>query len=263
MVSKLAVQMFTLREFTKTAKDFAQTLKKVKDIGYPAVQLSAVGCMSGDAPEVDAKTARQMLDDNGLKCIATHRGFDDLRTHSQKEIDFHQTLGCTYCAIGGLPKEKYHNRGAEGYRNFLKDAQPLADELKAAGITFGYHNHAHEFIHGDDRRSTCYDILIDEGEFLAIELDTYWAVHAGADPVAIIERCHGRLPVIHLKDKEVREPEGAIIAPIGEGNLNWDRILPAFDAAGTQWYAVEQDKCLRDPFDCLKSSFDFLSRYDI
>ena len=50
-----------------------------------------------------------------------------------------------------------------------------------------------------------------------------------------------------------------MIAAVGEGNLAWDRILPACEAAGVEWYAVEQDVCRRDPFDCLRSSFEFLT----
>ncbi len=262
MVEKLAVQMFTLREFTKTAKDFADTCARVKEIGYGAVQLSAVGCMNGDSPEATAADARKVLDDNGLKCVATHRGFDALVDNTDAEIEFHQTLGCTYAAIGGLPRDRYHDHGAEGYRNFLKDAKDMAAKLKSAGITFGYHNHAHEFIPGDDKCKTCYDILIEEGkDFLAMEIDTYWVAHAGADPVEIINRCPGRLQVVHLKDKVVHKEEGPTMAPIGEGNLNWKAIIPAFEKGGAEWYAIEQDKCYRDPFDCLKSSFDFLKSF--
>jgi sugar phosphate isomerase/epimerase len=50
---------------------------------------------------------------------------------------------------------------------------------------------------------------------------------------------------------------------VGEGNLPWDTILPACERAGVEWYAVEQDICRRDPFDCLRSSFTFLSEHGI
>ena len=63
MASKLSAQLYTLREHTKTAASFAESLRRVREIGYPAVQLSAVGCMNGDAPEVTAGQARRLLDD--------------------------------------------------------------------------------------------------------------------------------------------------------------------------------------------------------
>ena len=87
MPSKLAVQMFTVREHTKTASELAETLRLIRKIGYEAVQMSAIGAMNGDTPEVDALLARRMLDDNGLRCIATHRPWDRLVNETDKEMD--------------------------------------------------------------------------------------------------------------------------------------------------------------------------------
>lgn len=259
MASKAAVQMYTVREHTKTARDLAASLEKIRAIGYTAVQFSAVGAMGGDQPEVDARTARKMLDDNGLACIATHRSWDALAGRTSEEIDFHQALGCAYTAIGGIPPA-YGARGAEGYTEFVRDAAPVIARLKAAGIRFGHHNHAHEYQRIGQGRRTLYDLLIDEGgpDYL-LEVDVYWTWHGGVDPVVLLRRCAGRVPVIHLKDKEVIPKEGPVIAAIGEGNLPWETILPACAAAGVEWYAVEQDVCRRDPFDCLRSSYEYLT----
>jgi len=261
--SQLAVQLYTIRDFLKTEKELAESLAKLRAIGYRAVQLSAVGAMDvpeGGTPLVSAARGRQLLDDNGLRCIATHRSWKDLRENTQAEIDFHSTLGCDYVALGGL-WGSYDSQGEAGYRQFLAEAQPVAEKLKAAGIRFGYHNHSHEFVRIGPGRRTLYDILIDEGGELKLEIDVYWAVHAGVNPVRLFERLAGRVPVMHLKDKEVVPKEGPIMAAIGEGNIDWDGILPACDAAGVEWYAVEQDTCPRDPFDCLRSSYEFLVAY--
>jgi len=259
---KLAVQMYTVRDFTATEAELADSLKKIAAIGYTAVQLSAVGAMNGPTPSVDAALARRMLDDNGLKCIATHRGWDSLANSTDTEIEFHQTLGCDFTAIGGIPGGY---SGPDGYRRFIADATPVVARLKAAGIGFGHHNHAHEFIRvTPESPNTLWDILIDEGgpDYL-LENDLYWVWHAGADPVQVMARCSGRAPVIHLKDREVVEKEGPVMAPIGEGNLPWNTILPACENAGVKWYAIEQDTCRRDPFDCLRSSYEYLSRFPI
>jgi sugar phosphate isomerase/epimerase len=259
MTGKLAVQMFTVREFTQTAADLAKTLQKVRAIGYPAVQLSAVGCMNGATPEVSAKQARRMLDDAGLRCIATHRGWEALAQQTEAEIAFHQELGCDFAAIGGIPQN--YRDGAAGFRRFVQDARPTIAKLKAAGIRFGYHNHAFEFVRIGPGQKTTYDIFVDEAypDFM-LEVDTYWAIHAGVNPERLFARAAGRVPVIHLKDKAVVEGNDARFAPIGEGNLDWAHILPACRKAGVEWYAIEQDNCFgRDPFDCLKASFDFLA----
>ncbi len=255
--TQIAAQLYTVRGFTQTASSFAETLSKISKIGYKAVQVSGVQAMSGDSPEVSALEARRMLDDLGLVCIATHRAWDDLRNRTEQEIEFHQTLGCDFTAIGSLPRE-YQSRGADGYAAFVQDALPVVAALKAAGIRFGYHNHAFEFARAEGSRQTLFETFVEQGgpDFY-LEIDLYWAAHAGLNPERLIERCRGRVPVIHVKDKEMAGQE-AVMAPVGEGNLDWTHLLPACAGAGVEWYAVEQDDCRRDPFDCLRSSFEFL-----
>ena len=252
---KLAVQLYTLRDFTKTEADFAESLKKIAKIGYKAVQLSAVHCMNDGS--VSAAHARHLLHDNGLRCVATHRNWTDLVDSTEHEIEFHKIVGSGYVAIGGLPKE-YESAGRDGYLRFLDDSAPVIAALKSAGIRFGYHNHSHEFRReGGDR---LYDLFVERGgpDFL-LEVDTYWVWHAGVAPIDLFPRIHGRAPVIHHKDKEVVAGEGPVIAAVGEGNMPWHRILPACEEAGVEWHCVEQDTCRRDPFDCLASSFRFLA----
>ncbi|MEZ0327741.1 MAG: sugar phosphate isomerase/epimerase family protein [Fimbriimonas sp.] len=257
MQDKLAAQLYTLREHTQTARDFDNALGICHEIGYPAVQLSAVGCMNGESPELDAHTARRMLDHNGLKCCATHRSWEALRDRTDEEIEFHLILGCNYVAIGGIwPKDPNE------YRQFVADSKPVIERLKQAGIRFGYHNHSHEFQRNEATGEPWYEVLIEEGgPDLMLEIDTYWVQHAGVDPADLVFRCAGRVPVIHVKDKEVVPGDGPVFAPIGEGNFNWENIIDAGEDAGVEWYVVEQDTCRRDPFDCLKSSFDYLTGF--
>ncbi|MBF0245313.1 MAG: sugar phosphate isomerase/epimerase [Planctomycetes bacterium] len=259
MGSKLAVQMFTIRDFTKTAADLAKSLKACAQMGYTAVQMSAVGAMNGEAPEVSAKVARKMLDDNGLSCIATHRSWQNLMGHLDEEIAFHKCLRCDYVAIGGIPDD--YERTVDGYRRWLADARAVIAALKAEGIRFGHHNHSHEFFRPERGGPTLEDVLIDEGGAdLMMELDLYWITHAGLNCERILERCAGRVPVIHLKDKEILPGwNESTIAAIGEGTMDWAHIIPTCEKSGVDWYAIEQDTCQRDPFDCLRSSFDYLT----
>ncbi len=262
MTNKLAVQLYTLRDHLKTTADFASSMERIAQIGYPAVQLSAVGAMNGETPELSVAQAKQILDENNLKCIATHRSWDQLRDDTEKEIEFHRILGCDFTAIGGIPGS-YKDAGADGYRRFCDDAAPVIAKLKAGGVRFGYHNHAFElervdYQNGEPR--TLLDLIIDCGNpDMLLELDLYWLAHGGANPERTVEKCAGRMPVIHIKDKEMvgQEPR---MAPIGEGNMDWAHLIPACVESGVEWIAIEQDNCYRDAFDCLKSSYDYLAR---
>src|SRR5437879_1297822 len=131
MASKVAVQLYTVRDFLKTGKDLAASLEKIGAMGYPAVQLSAVGAMEGSNTEISAVEAKKKLDANGLKCIATHRDWASMVNTPELEIEFHKTLDCDYVAIGGIPGE-YGKRGAEGYAQFVRDSVPVLAKLKEA-----------------------------------------------------------------------------------------------------------------------------------
>ena len=49
------------------------------------------------------------------------------------------------------------------------------------------------------------------------------------------------------------------MAPVGEGNINFDSVLNACKEAGTEYLLVEQDDCYgENPFDCLKKSYQNL-----
>lgn len=250
---KIGAQLYTVRDYTQTQAAFELTLGLVHEIGYEGVQLSAVGCMNGEEPEVDACKARELLDANGLVCAATHRPWDRLKDHLQEEIELHQTLGCDYVAIGGIWPKDY-----DEFKTLIDEARPICDELAKAGIRFGYHNHSHEFVRNPGG-GTWYDLLIDHGgERLMLEVDTYWVAHAGIDPARLLQRCSGKIPVIHVKDLEIVQDKGVDYAPVGEGNLDWLSILNACREGGTEWLLVEQDTWRRDPFECFRSSFDFL-----
>jgi sugar phosphate isomerase/epimerase len=259
MKDKLAVQMFTLRDFTNTWDELATTLQKVSKMGYSGIQLSAVGCMNGVPAEASAAQAKQLLDDNNLRCIATHRSWDNLKDRLEEEIAFHKALNCDYCAIGTVPVATYPHT-YDAYRRWLDDAQPVITALKAAGIRFGHHNHAREFSKPERHGKMLEDILIDEGgDDLMMELDLYWIAFAGVSCERILDRCHGRVPVIHLKDIEpLTGSNECRIAAVGEGSMEWEHIIPACERAGVDWYTMEQDICPRDPFDCLQSSLDYM-----
>ena len=87
------------------------------------------------------------------------------------------------------------------------------------------------------------------------EIDTYWVQAGGANPVNWIEKVEGRMGVVHLKDMAIVD-DRQVFAEVGEGNLDWLEILKACNKIGVKWYAIEQDTCLRDPFESLAISYN-------
>lgn len=235
--------MYTLRDFLKTPADIAATLKKVKKIGYDAVQLSGLG-------KIDAKELAGILKGEGLVVAATHDSLDRMKNQTSKFVDDHRLWGCKYTAIGGFFEQV---TTASDWIDFANGFNPVAKKLAAAGIKLGYHNHSHELAHYSGKPAL--QILLDYfNNDVWMEIDTYWIAHGGGDPVAWINKVAGRIPCVHLKDMVISAKREQQMAEVGEGNLNWPAILEACKAAKVEWYIVEQDVCQRDPFESLAIS---------
>lgn len=248
MSSKIAAQLYTVRDYTKTPDDIKRTLEKVRAIGYESVQLSALGPM-------DPAELRKACDDLGLSICSTHISFDRMLDDLPGVIADHQAYGCKYPGVGGMSGR--YNGTEEAYRAFAKDASEVGRKLKEAGMTFVYHNHSQEFQHFGETRGM--DILFDDSTAdFTFELDTYWVQHGGASPVAWINKCAGRIGVIHFKDMRIKSDRTQYYCEVGRGNLDWAGIIAACEAAKIEWYIVEQDVCEGCPFDSLKISFDNL-----
>ncbi|MEZ4861073.1 MAG: sugar phosphate isomerase/epimerase [Caldilineaceae bacterium] len=251
----VAAQLYTVREFTKTAADLAASLRKVKEIGYTAVQVSAIGPI----PHTEVK---QMVDDLGLTICNTHIGYDLLWNDLDSVIAQHKLWNCKHVAIGSMPAP-YREAGEDGFKRFATEGSQVGEKLHAAGLTFSYHNHSFEFVrypyNGGSR--TGLDIIYSESDprYLQAEIDTYWVQHGGGDPIAWTRRMKNRMPVIHLKDMVMSEGKQTM-AEVGAGNLNWPGILAACQEAGVEWYAVEQDICPGNPFDSLAISYQNLQK---
>jgi sugar phosphate isomerase/epimerase len=248
MSSTLAAQLYTIRQFTQTAEELAASLKKVRAIGYTAVQVSGIG------PVSDAQV-KSILDDNGLTVCITHVRASWPWQDLDAIIAQHRLWNCKHVGIPSMPPEY---RGSEdGFKQFAAQANAIGARLFEAGLTLSYHNHSFEFVRFGKR--TGFDLLYEETDprYLKALLDTYWIQHGGADPVAWIRKMTERMPVVHLKDMVILNGAQAM-AEVGEGNLNWRAILPACKEAKVEWYAVEQDVCQRDPFESLKISYENL-----
>ncbi len=247
--AKLAAQLYTVREHTQTLEDFRASMRKIRDIGYTAVQVSGIGPIAHE-------DVKRVVDEFGLDICITHVGFDYLQNDLEAAVAQHKLWECPNVAIGSMPSD-YREGGLASFKQFAREATEIGKQLADAGLTFSYHNHSFEFVRFGDR--TGLDVIYEESDprYLQAELDTYWVQHGGGDVIAWIKKLKGRMPVIHFKDMVIYDGEQTM-AEIGEGNLNWPGILEACEEAGVEWYAIEQDRCMRDPFASLKISYDNL-----
>ncbi|HET9495502.1 MAG TPA: sugar phosphate isomerase/epimerase [Chloroflexia bacterium] len=225
---RIALQLYTVREHA--SRDMLGTLARIAEQGYRAVELAGFG----GVPVADLRAA---LDDLGVRAVSAHVGPDDLQAHVGRVVADLQALGCGYAVMPWLAEERRQNAGQiHELAEMLNRTGKLCRE---AGIVLAYHNHDFEFAPLDG--TTMFDVLVEETdpELVALELDVYWVRYAGVDPIAVLRRLSGRVPLVHIKDMAV--DKDLTDAPVGEGIFEWPEVLQACEAAGAEWYIVEQD----------------------
>ena len=248
-ISQVAAQLYTLREFTKAPADIAKTLEKVAQIGYQAVQLSALG-------PIEETELVQMCRDQGLTICATHEPAAQIINEPEKVAEHLHQLSCKYTAYPHPANVDLSS--AKSVDQMIEGLDKAGEVLAKSGLTLCYHNHSMEFRKLEGQTIWERIFANTRPENLAAEPDTYWVQHGGADPVAVCRSLANRLPLIHLKDYAVSADNQPMYCEIGAGNLDFPAIIAAAQAGGCQWFIVEQDTTPGDPFDSLRQSFEYI-----
>ena len=246
----IAAQMFSFRNYIKTPAGVRDTFRRLKQMGYDAIQLS------GSIAPMPTADLAAMLRDEGLTAPTSHSFAKTIVEEPEKEAERLLELGCRHTAY---PFPHWRPTGEGEVIELARELNEAAKRFRAAGVTLAYHNHSIEFERFNGR--TMLEILYAEAPELDAELDTYWVQKGGADPVRWIETLAGRQQVLHLKDygmKPYCDCTGSVMMPVGEGNLDWERILDAADRAGVTCWVVEHDGDTSDPFGSFASSIRFL-----
>ena len=245
MDNRIGAQLYTVRDYTKTAEDLENTFAKLKEIGYKTVQLSGIG-------DIPAEKIRELLEKYELEPICTHRNCDEYLEKLDFIIDFHKIIGCKIAGLGYLPNDY---RTTEGIEEFIKKFSVVSKKLAENGISFAYHNHAFEFVKYNGKYLM--DIILEKTDFNLI-LDVYWLTYAGINPAKFICKVGKRAQVIHFKDLAINNEGKVIMTEVMEGNIEWDEVISACEEAGCLAAMVEQDTCKGDPFESMKISYNNL-----
>ncbi len=243
---EIAAQLYSFRDFIGTVAGFRDTLKCLRQMGYESVQLSSA------IPAMPEQELAGILKSEGFTAPTSHEAAARLITEPQAVIDKLLALDCRHTAY---PFPVRMPTGTGECIAMAEELNRVAEQFRAAGIAFAYHNHSHEFVRFNNR--TMLELLYEHAPAMEGEIDTYWVQRGGGDPVAWIEKLSGRMRVIHLKDYAIKGTD-IRMAPVGSGNLDWKRIIGAAKKAGVGCYVVEHDADAPDPFASFASSLNFL-----
>jgi sugar phosphate isomerase/epimerase len=276
---KIGVQMMMLKGKVEELGVY-ETLKKVRELGYRAVEVSQIPMTEENVAELKRASA-----DFDIKIAALSAALEPmvpgmpgetLSTDFDKIVSDCKTLDCNFLRIGMLPFTAIGHK--DKIMEFVQKADAVAEKLAEHGIELYYHNHHIEFQKYDGEYLL--DIIKNNTSKIGFELDVHWVHRGGLDPIEVINKYEGRVSLIHLKDYRIGQFDMSVLeggfdpakffpafnnviefAELGEGSLNLKAIIEAGLESGSQYFLVEQDDLYgRDPFECLKTSADHLRK---
>lgn len=234
---RVGLQLYSLRE--QFTKDVPGTLDQVRAFGITNVELAGTyGVTPGKFKE--------QLDARRLKAISGHFSYEQCRDHIEDVVRDAKLLGLEYAGCAWIPhKDPFDEKTTrEAAAVFNRAGEALAKH----GIKFFYHTHGYEFLpHGD---GTLFDLLMAETkpEYVRIEMDVFWIVHPGQDPVKFLEKYGKRIDLMHVKDMKRGTPRGfngqsdvTNSVVLGEGIIDWPNVFRAAQKAGVKWYFIEDE----------------------
>jgi sugar phosphate isomerase/epimerase len=255
----IGVQLYTVRSVLPQKP--AETLRAIDEIGYREAEATFAG-LDQIWPALEATHLKPLSIHLDSKLVT--QGTDDEAARTLAGL---KRRGFSYAVFPYLPPAE---RGGLGVIRALADKlNRFGEKCRAAGMSFCYHNHAFEFEPMEN--TTPFQVLLSstDRKLVNIELDLFWVSVGGHDPAEMLASLAGRVPLVHVKDKAKGTPrmykesvERSAFKEVGNGVLDWPKVLRAADAAGVSHYIVEQDQTPGDPVDSLRQSFAYLSKVE-
>lgn len=245
----VGLQLYSVRE--QMAEDFEGTLKKVKEMGYDAVEFA--GLFGRTANEVKA-----LCEEIGLVPVSAHVAYAEIMQDPDKVLGTYAEIGCKFIVIPYLSEE--YRPGSEKFEQVLEDFKMIGQKVKDLGMKLCYHNHDFEFVKINGEYGLDIIFKTVPADLLETELDTCWVNVGGENPAEYVKKYAGRTTILHLKDfvghktdnmyaligidddKKSETSSAFEYRPVGYGLQNFPEILSAAEESGTEWVIVEQDE---------------------
>jgi len=251
----IGLQLYSVRDLLP--KDFDGTLAKLRAAGY--TEMEAAGYYERKAPEF-----RHAMDQAGLRCVSTHHQLGLLREKLDELIEYGHSLGLEYIVCSSSNRRDPAAKGPltlDDWRFVASEFNRIGEKVKAAGMSFGYHNHTPEF--GAEGGVVFYDELLrlTDPKLVCFEMDCGWVAASGIDAVAYIRKAPERFPLLHVKDM-ARNAEGKLHSVVmGHGIVDYKPILRA--ATGLKHYFIEQEEFDIDVIEALRQDAEYMRKLEL
>jgi sugar phosphate isomerase/epimerase len=245
-LDRIGIQLYTVRGLME--RDAAGTLAKMADIGYSEVELAGLYGMS-------AKKMRTLLDQARLTSPSGHIGTAEMRGDWERTLADAVTLGHRYITCAWIDDA---DRTEYGYHRIAELFNHSAEVARKAGLQFCYHNHDFEFERVGD--TIPYDLLLRDcdSDLVKMEMDIFWLVKGGRDPIEYFTWYPHRFPLVHVKDMDA---SGRMV-DVGKGVIGFRGIFEHATQAGIEHYFVEHDEP-KDPIATARASYAYLRSMEL
>lgn len=234
----VGLQLYSLR--AQFATNVPGTLDEVKSWGIRYAELAGTYNL---APEQFIRE----LSARGIQPISAHFPYERYRDDAEGIAREAKVMGLHYAGCAWIPHQGDFNE--ETCREAIAVFNHAGEVLAKQGLKFFYHVHGFEFQpHGN---GTLLDLLFKETnpKYVNYEMDIFWIVFPGQDPVKLLEKYPKRWQLAHLKDMRKGTPTGALTggtdvrndAALGTGQMDMPAILRAAKKAGVKWYFIEDE----------------------
>ncbi len=249
----IGLQLYSLRDMVKD-DGIQKTLEVVAKMGYK--NLETADYSNGKVYGMDPVELKKIANDLGMKFTSAHvsQAFskdkeNEIMAWWDQAIETHNQLGCKYMVQPWMPVTDATT--LDDIKMYCDYFTSVGYKTAAASIAFGYHNHDFEFQTRDGQ--LIYDFMLDNvsKQHVFFQMDVYWVMMGGQDPVKYLKERPSQFKTIHIKDeKEI----GA------SGKMNFEPIFDQMYANNVRdWYVEVEQYTNNDPEASVKQSFDFLN----
>lgn len=235
---KAGLNLYSIRNLIKTEEDFSATAKKLKEMGYDYIQYSG--------GPYDPEVIKRVSEESGLPVVLTHVPMDRIINDTDKLMEEHAYFGCYNIGLGAMPKEVILDE--QLCKETIAKLNDAGKRMQEKGFKFFYHNHHIEFYKHNGQ--TVFDYMIENAPYINFTADTYWLQYGGVDVLDYLEKLKGRIECVHLKDytivadNEWFKPQ---FTSVGDGTINYKKIVPHLVEWGVKYFLVEQDNAATLP----------------
>lgn len=247
----IGLQLYTLRQVIN--KDVKGTLKQLSDWGYK--ELETYGYTNGMLFGMKSKEFSDYVGSLGMKVMSGHYGMDVVRGNWEQAVSDAKEAGQEYVVVPWIVEAE---RTLDGYKKICGELNKAGEVANKYGLRMGYHNHAFEFEKVGDQLP--FDMMLNEldPKLVGMELDIYWVVRAGKDPLEYFKKHPGRFEQWHVKDMD--RADNNKNADVGTGTIDFKALFAKAKKSGMKHFYIEQETYPTDPMTSTKNSIDNLKK---